>query len=101
PLVVRIIVGDGLPMRPLEGEASRCWVLRTERRRSAMSAIAAPGRSEMLALNRRLTRRAAQLAAVNVELERIEELYATVMENMAEGLYVVDPAGRMLLMNSA
>ena len=66
-----------------------------------MSVTAELGRSELLALNRRLTKKAAQLEAVNVELEQIGELYSTVMENMVEGLYVVDPAGRMLLMNSA
>ena len=35
------------------------------------------------------------------DLNRGEQVYAAVMENMAEGLYVVDRHGRMVMMNAA
>jgi PAS domain S-box-containing protein len=51
--------------------------------------------------NRKLVAKLAQLEAASREHKRAEQVHAAVLENMSEGLYVVDREGRLLTMNAA
>ncbi|HUE25362.1 MAG TPA: EAL domain-containing protein [Solirubrobacteraceae bacterium] len=52
-------------------------------------------------LSRKLRARLVQLEAATHAHAQAEQIHAAVMENMAEGLYVVDRDGRLVLMNAA
>lgn len=52
-------------------------------------------------LNRKLFLRLAQLEAATTAHARVQQVHAAVLERMAEGLYVVDSEGRLLMMNAA